>query len=163
MSVLICYDGSPSAREARSVARGTLVPKTAARSMVELGRDECLRLIAETHLGRIAVSAADRTPVIRPVNYTFDERSQSIVFLTATGSKFRALLGAGKAAFEIDGIDPAGDSAWSVVASGITEEITSRSEIERLASHGLETWAPGDQHRWVRIRAFTVSGRRIAQ
>jgi nitroimidazol reductase NimA-like FMN-containing flavoprotein (pyridoxamine 5'-phosphate oxidase superfamily) len=133
-----------------------------AGELAELDRGECLRLLARARLGRIAVSAADRTPIIRPVNYIFDEPSQSVVFRTAAGSKFRALLTAEKAAFEIDGIDPAGHTGWSVIISGITEEITTRSEIERLTARGLESWAPGDRHFWVRIRAFTVSGRRIA-
>jgi nitroimidazol reductase NimA-like FMN-containing flavoprotein (pyridoxamine 5'-phosphate oxidase superfamily) len=134
-----------------------------AGEIFELNRAECLSLLAETRLGRLAVSTTDRTPIIRPVSYCFDARSQSVVFRTAVGSKVRALLDAGKATFEIDGIDQAGSTGWSVIVSGVTEEITGQSEIQRLASIGLEPWAPGHTHRWVRIRAFTVSGRRISR
>jgi nitroimidazol reductase NimA-like FMN-containing flavoprotein (pyridoxamine 5'-phosphate oxidase superfamily) len=68
-----------------------------------------------------------------------------------------------QAAFEIDGIENGDRTAWSVIVSGVTEEITSRDEIERLAAIAHESWAPGDRHYWARIRAYTVSGRRIAR
>jgi hypothetical protein len=54
----------------------------------------------------LAVNGGGEGPrAIRPVNYVFDERSQSVVFRTALGSKFYALLSAAHAAFEVDGID----------------------------------------------------------
>jgi nitroimidazol reductase NimA-like FMN-containing flavoprotein (pyridoxamine 5'-phosphate oxidase superfamily) len=130
--------------------------------MLDLDRGECLRLLAESRFGRIAVATSEGTPVIRPVNYAFDANSQSVVFRTALGSKFHALLVAEKAAFEIDGIDAASRTGWSVIASGVTEEIVDSAEIERLQSIGVDPWAPDFKHHWVRIRAFTVSGRRIA-
>lgn len=37
------------------------------------------------------------------MNYVFDEPSQSVVFRTADGSKFQAMLINANAAFEIDG------------------------------------------------------------
>lgn len=127
--------------------------------MLVLPRDECLRLLARHNFGRLAV--AMDAPVIRPVNYVFDERSQSVVFRTADGSKFHALLLSANAAFEIDGIDPGSGTGWSVIIAGMTEEITSASEIRRLGRLGLGHWAPGPKRHWMRIRAWTVSGRRI--
>lgn len=100
-------------------------------------------------------------PVIRPVNYVFDPSLQSVVFRTASGSKFHALLDAAKAAFEVDGIDEAARTGWSVIIRGITAEVTSPNDIRRLNELGLESWAPGPKPHWVRIRAWTVSGRRI--
>lgn len=127
--------------------------------MVVLSREECLRLLAAHSFGRLAV--AMDTPVIRPVNYLFDEPSQSVVFRTADGSKFHALLVAANAAFEIDGIDPGSRTGWSVIIAGMTEEVTNLSEVRRLDALGLKPWAPGHKPRWMRIRAWTVSGRRI--
>jgi len=127
--------------------------------IVELDRDECLELLASHRFGRLAV--AMDAPVIRPVNYVFDERSQSVVFRTADGSKFHALLRSANAAFEIDGIDEASRTGWSVIISGVTEEITNPSDVRRLDRSGLETWTPDDKSHWMRIRAWTVSGRRI--
>ena len=67
----------------------------------------------------------------------------------------------GNAAFEIDEIDPSSRTGWSVIIVGMTEEITSPTEIRRLDRLGLEKWAPGRKEHWMRIRAWTVTGRRI--
>jgi nitroimidazol reductase NimA-like FMN-containing flavoprotein (pyridoxamine 5'-phosphate oxidase superfamily) len=131
--------------------------------MLELERPECLRLLAATDVGRIVVSVTEWDhPVIRPVNYVFDEPSQSVLIRSALGSKLHALLRSAKAAFEIDGIDPAGRVGWSVIIVGVCEEITNTTELRRIEGLGLEPWAPGHKGHWIRIRANTISGRRIA-
>ena len=129
--------------------------------LVELSREECLRLLGSHSFGRLAVSQGDGAPLIRPVNYAFDERSQSVVFRTGHGSKFHALLRSANAAFEIDGIDEASRTGWSVVMRGVTDEVVGPTEIRRLDTLGLEPWAPGAKPHWMYIRAWTVSGRRI--
>jgi nitroimidazol reductase NimA-like FMN-containing flavoprotein (pyridoxamine 5'-phosphate oxidase superfamily) len=130
--------------------------------LLELSRVECLNLLRRTRFGRLAVSRGEGAPIIRPLNYVFDPRSQSVVFRTAQGSKLHGLLRAREAAFEIDGIDHGGRTGWSVVVIGAAEEVTNASEIRRLDQLGLEVWAPGPRTHWVRIRARTLSGRRIA-
>jgi nitroimidazol reductase NimA-like FMN-containing flavoprotein (pyridoxamine 5'-phosphate oxidase superfamily) len=135
-----------------------------AGQLAELGRDECVELLTLTKVGRLAVSPPDwrAAPVIRPVTYVFDRSSQSIVFRSARGSKFTALLLSGQAAFEIDGIEPEAETGWSVIVQGPVEEITSSAEIHRLERLELRPWAPGEKPHWIRIRANVVSGRRIA-
>ncbi|MGI8712275.1 MAG: pyridoxamine 5'-phosphate oxidase family protein [Solirubrobacteraceae bacterium] len=129
--------------------------------MLELPRAECLRLLAASQFGRIAVNGAS-VPIIRPVNYVFDAASQSVIFRTASGTKLHALLKSASAVFEIDGNDPAALSGWSVIIIGITEEVTDRSEIRRLETIGVDPWPPGVKSHWLRVRARVVSGRRIA-
>jgi uncharacterized protein len=136
-----------------------ILSDTSANAIRVLSRDECLQLLAANNFGRLAVTM--ETPVIRPVNYTFDERSQSVVFRTAAGSKFHALLLQANAAFEIDGIDADARTGWSVIIIGMAEEITNPSEIRRLERLGLDHWAPGGKPYWMRIRAWTVTGRQI--
>jgi nitroimidazol reductase NimA-like FMN-containing flavoprotein (pyridoxamine 5'-phosphate oxidase superfamily) len=138
---------------------GSVNPQAPTSEVLVLSREDCLRLLASNSFGRLAV--AMDSPVIRPVNYVFDEASQSVVFRTADGSKFHAMLVNGNAAFEIDGIDQGSRTGWSVIIGGMTEEITSPSELRRLEHIGLETWTPGRQAHWMRIRAWTVTGRRI--
>ncbi|MDQ6818516.1 MAG: pyridoxamine 5'-phosphate oxidase family protein [Actinomycetota bacterium] len=131
--------------------------------MLELDQPECLRLLAATDVGRIVVSVTEWDhPVIRPVNYVFDEPSQSVLIRAALGSKLHALLRSAKAAFEIDGIDPAGRTGWSVIVLGVCQEITNTTELRRIEGLGLDPWAPGHKGHWIRIRANTVTGRRIA-
>jgi hypothetical protein len=100
--------------------------------------------------------------VIRPVNYVFDEASQSVVFRCTEGTKLVTLLRASRAWFEVDEIDPANRTGWSVLIAGVTEPVTDRREIRRLERLGLESWIAGPESRWVRIRARVVSGRRVA-
>ncbi len=131
--------------------------------MLELDRPECFRLLEATGVGRIAVSVTEWDhPVIRPVNYVFDAPSQSVLIRSRLGSKLHAVLRSATAAFEIDGTDPAGRVGWSVIITGGCEEITNLAELRRIDSLGLEPWPPGDQGHCIRIRASTVSGRRIA-
>ncbi len=129
--------------------------------MRELPRAECLELVAGHRFGRLAISMGDGAPVIRPVNYVFDTSAQAIVFRTARGSKFHAMLKAARAAFEIDAIDEESRTGWSVIVSGVVEEVTSPSDVRRLESLGLDLWAPGPKPHWMHVRAATVSGRRI--
>lgn len=129
--------------------------------MLEITRGECLDLLASHRFGRLAVCTGSGPPLIRPVNYRFDGPSQSVVFRTARGSKFRALIRSTQAAFEIDGIEPRSHTGWSVIIQGVTEEVTRPGDIRRLDALGLEPWAPGDRPHWFHIRAWTVRGRRI--
>jgi uncharacterized protein len=152
------HSHEPTERESAAEV-GSPLPDEPANEMLVLTRDECLQLLRSHRFGRLAVSMD--SPVIRPVNYVFDERSQSVVFRTADGSKFHAMLINGNAAFEIDGIDPGSRVGWSVIIVGMTEEVTNPTEIRRLDRLGLETWTPGRKAHWMRIRAWTVSGRRI--
>jgi nitroimidazol reductase NimA-like FMN-containing flavoprotein (pyridoxamine 5'-phosphate oxidase superfamily) len=130
--------------------------------MLELPREECLALLAANHFGRLIVNTGSATPVIRPVNYIFDDSSQSVVFRTARGSKFHALLHSAHAAFEIDGIEEGSRTGWSVIIKGVTREVTDGFDVRRLDKLRLHTWAPGQKAHWMQIRAWTVSGRRIS-
>jgi uncharacterized protein len=129
--------------------------------LVDLPRSESLRLLAANQFGRLAVALTEGAPVIRPVNYIFDEPSQSVVFRTTDGSKLHGVLHAGEAAFEIDGVDEGSRTGWSVIIRGVAEEVTNQTEVRRLDALGVTPWAPGRRRHWVRIRARTVTGRRI--
>jgi nitroimidazol reductase NimA-like FMN-containing flavoprotein (pyridoxamine 5'-phosphate oxidase superfamily) len=129
--------------------------------VLDVEREACFELLEAANLGRLAVTLPNGQPVIRPVNYSFDRPSQSIVFRTGEGSKFQALIRSKRAAFEVDGIDPVERTGWSVIVQGVTEEVTDPIELERLGKLVLDPWAPGDRPHWFRVRAFTVTGRRV--
>lgn len=128
---------------------------------VILDRERCLKHLAEESFGRVVVSTP-RHPLIRPVNYCFDQGSQSVVFRTASGTKLAALRNAEVASFEIDHVDPATGTGWSVIMEGVIEEVAREYDVVRLAKLRLDPLEPGEKPNWVRIRAFTVSGRMIA-
>ena len=99
--------------------------------------------------------------MISPVNYVFDDRAQSVAFRTSEGTKLHELLHVRHAVFEIDESDPSSRTGWSVIISGVPEEVTRPAEVQRLEGLGLDLWAPGPRAHWIRIGAWSVSGRRI--
>jgi hypothetical protein len=133
------------------------------RTLETLERAECLRLLASNDLGRVVVAMPSGAPVIRPVNYVFDEGSQSVLISTFPGSKLFALTHAKQATFEVDAVDRAEHSGWSVIITGVVEEVTRPNDLDRSRALAIAPWAAaGEELRLLRIRAYTVSGRRVA-
>ena len=129
--------------------------------MTALTRSECIKLLYGQGVGRLAVNGDGVAPLVRPVNYVFDANSQSVVFRTAAGSKLHSLRRETHAAFEVDDLDPDTHTGWSVIIVGAIEPLVRPGEIRRAEALGLEPWTPEERENWVRIRAWTVSGRRI--
>lgn len=125
-----------------------------------LGRDECMRLLATQSVGRLAVLAG-LYPMVVPVNFALDRGI--IVFRTGAGVK----LGAAQhrnVAFEVDDIDVASRSGWSVVVTGMAETVTDDHDpdlVERSQALSIEPFDEGPKDLWVRIIPNGVSGRRI--
>ena len=125
-----------------------------------LTADECLELLADQHVGRLAVIVGGR-PEIFPINYVRD--GESVVFRTNSGTK---LSGAtqGEVAFEVDLIDQRTASGWSVVVHGIAQEVTDvdRADLqEQLRSLPLGVWAAGDRPHLLRIAPRAITGRHV--
>lgn len=126
----------------------------------ELTKGECFGLLARQQVGRVAV-VDDRGPVVFPVNFVLDRHM--VVFRTDEGTKLDAAAGGSRVAFEIDGIDAAAHTGWSVVVRGEAVEVTDRQELARLRKLPLFPWAPGARSRYVRILPSKLTGRRISQ
>ena len=126
--------------------------------MEELGDTECRKLLAEEHLGRLAIVEFGG-PVIFPVNYVFDR--DLVIFRTDPGSKLDAATELERVAFEVDAIDKATRTGWSVVVRGSLAEITDPAYLARLRALPLYPWAPGPKTRYVRVRPRSITGRRI--
>jgi len=128
-------------------------------SWQELTKSECFVLLAKEQLGRVAV-VDGRGPIVVPVNFIFDR--YMVVFRTAEGTKLDAACRGSRVAFEIDGIDNATRTGWSVLVRGEAVEVTDPTELARLRELPLEPWAPGSRTHYVRILPATVTGRRIS-
>jgi nitroimidazol reductase NimA-like FMN-containing flavoprotein (pyridoxamine 5'-phosphate oxidase superfamily) len=125
----------------------------------ELTKAECFELLANEHLGRVAV-VDDRGPVVFPVNFVLDRRT--VVFRTEQGTKLHAAGRGSRVCFEVDRADAVAHTGWSVIVRGEITEVTDRAELERLRELPLQTWAPGVRDRYVRILPAVLTGRRIA-
>jgi uncharacterized protein len=125
----------------------------------ELTRAECFELLADEHVGRVAVTD-DRGPVVFPVNFVLDRHT--VVFRTEAGTKLHAASLGSRVCFEVDGTDAATCTGWSVVVRGEITEVTDRAELARLRELPLRAWGPGARNRYVRILPAALTGRRIA-
>lgn len=136
-------------------------PERAVRgaAFIELSAEECGSLLGLHGVGRIAVSMATG-PVVVPVNYSVVDGS--IVFRTATGAT-PALAAGQPVAFEVDRVDDAFSSGWSVLVRGRARAVTDPDEIRRLGEQAFSApWAGGGRDLWIRVEPAAVSGRRIA-
>ena len=126
-----------------------------------LSTAECLELLERHRFGRLAAVLGEGAPLIRPVNYAFDLHSRSIAIRVVAGSKLLALLDSPRAAFEIDGVDEAARTGWSVIVVGPCEAVTVPSIVDRLERLALQSWAAGAQATWNMIHVGSVSGLRV--
>jgi nitroimidazol reductase NimA-like FMN-containing flavoprotein (pyridoxamine 5'-phosphate oxidase superfamily) len=124
-----------------------------------LSERDCLDLLRSHNVGRIAVNDHGQ-PLIFPVNYATDDRA--VVFRTAPGMKLTSAP-MSQVAFEIDEVDAAAGTAWSVLVQGVAYEITSALDhlSERLRALVVEPMAPGDRRSWVAVMRREISGRRF--
>lgn len=120
--------------------------------------DTCLGLLSRHHFGRVAVNDA-HGPVVLPVNYLIDRGS--VVFRTAEGTKLDAAVAEQAVGFEVDEVDEATRSGWSVLIRGTIEEVVDADELDRLRLQPLSPFVGGERERFVRIWSSSITGRRI--
>jgi nitroimidazol reductase NimA-like FMN-containing flavoprotein (pyridoxamine 5'-phosphate oxidase superfamily) len=128
--------------------------------LIELGREECLRLLLQHHVGRVAVKV-DGQPHIVPVTYAADTGGH-VVFRTGPDTVLTK-VDLERVAFEIDGVDEQARSGWSVSVHGFGREITDDDDqTARYLRQKLgASWAPGPRPRWFVISPREVTGRRL--
>jgi nitroimidazol reductase NimA-like FMN-containing flavoprotein (pyridoxamine 5'-phosphate oxidase superfamily) len=125
-----------------------------------LSEAECLHLLSRACVGRVGFVVGGR-PHVLPVNYAADDRGV-VVFRTAANSLLTAVAHQ-PVAFEIDGVDAAHRTGWSVAVQGEATEIAELGtpEVDRLRAMPVVTWAPGRRDRWFAITPELITGRRL--
>lgn len=123
----------------------------------QLDEAECLSLMRNHYLGRVALSSG-ALPVVVPVLYSMLGRDP--VFRTDAGSKLEA-AGAGQVlCLEVDDFEPMDHSGWSVNVTGRSEVLTDPDDLAAAAALPLRPWV-GNGDAYVRITATVITGRRI--
>lgn len=85
-----------------------------------------------------------------------------VVFRTDEGTKLGTAARRGRVAFEVNGVDQAAHTGWSVVVRGEATEVADPAELARLRKLRLSPWAPGAKSRYVRILPAKLTGWRIS-
>ena len=125
----------------------------------DLPQEECLQLLREHSVGRIAV-VIDDNPVIVPVNYRLVEASDLtwVALRTRPGNIIdRAPM---NAAFEIDGIDPFHQQGWSVLVRGTLHHVDPDAADFR-ERFDPQPWLTAERDAWLVVQPFAISGRRL--
>ncbi len=128
-------------------------------TMEVLSDDECIDLLRQVPVGRIAVTV-DALPVILPVNFAVVDGA--VVFRTLEGTKLAAATASAVVAFEVDSYKADGRTGWSVMVQGMAAEVTDAASLQEVDSASLDAWAlDGAADHVVRIEVHRVSGRRF--
>ncbi|MFJ8114157.1 pyridoxamine 5'-phosphate oxidase family protein [Streptomyces sp. NPDC096132] len=125
----------------------------------ELGRQECLRLLAKVPVGRI-VYTRQALPAVLPVNFCLDHDGAVLVRTSASSDLAGAVDGA-VVAFQADEVDAATHSGWSVVVTGAAGLVTDPTEHARLLRTGPHSWAPSPRETFIRIAPQLITGRQL--
>lgn len=125
-------------------------------TLVDVPAQECWQLVTTTSVGRIAWSTADG-PVVIPVNFVVD--GSSIYVRTPIYSALAQNADAERVALEVDRLDEATRSGWSVLARG-------RAEVrygDPFDGGGpeLKPWPRGPRSATVVIAVDDITGRRL--
>jgi uncharacterized protein len=120
----------------------------------------CLRLVAATDVGRMAV-VVDGRPRIVVLNHVLDDGD--LLFRTRDDAMLARLTADGvavHAVYEVDSAFPVMRSGWSVVVTGLLTRETDPARTAR-ARERIEAWAHGDRDTVLRLGLDQVDGRRV--
>jgi nitroimidazol reductase NimA-like FMN-containing flavoprotein (pyridoxamine 5'-phosphate oxidase superfamily) len=124
-----------------------------------LTHSECFALLATVPVGRVVYS--DRAmPIIVPVNFSLV--GSDVIVRTGRRSRLAMHAPGNVVAFEVDDIDMASRSGWSVVLTGVIRLVRDSDELGQLDDLSLPAWGATDFDSYLSLRPDVVSGRRIA-
>jgi nitroimidazol reductase NimA-like FMN-containing flavoprotein (pyridoxamine 5'-phosphate oxidase superfamily) len=131
-----------------------------------LSYDECLGLLQAEAVGRIAV-LADPYPLIFPVNYRLvefpDGRAPGHTWIAIRTRPGNTIDRAPTfVSFEIDGVDHAHRTGWSVLVAG-TLHAVDPGAAEFRARFDTNPWLDADRERWLVIHPARITGRRVGE
>jgi uncharacterized protein len=123
---------------------------------VDLGRDECLRLLGTNAVGRLCVIEGGY-PVAYPVNYrlVYETDENPVVVMRARAGGVLDVAGS-KVGFQIDGHDAIGETGWSVLARGVLRDGLVEGAPDWLSHWNPRPWA-GQRDQWLYMPVDSVT------
>jgi hypothetical protein len=144
----------------------SMTPPTAVRGgdarLEQLSRYDCWQLVSEAGgpdgIARVVWSGPEG-PAILPVNFTVADGF--LWFQTTEGSRLARQCADQRVLVEVDDIDPASHTGWSVVVSGLATCVPPDEDPGLLG--GLLVWPSGPRDLLVKVEADELTGRRLAR
>jgi hypothetical protein len=121
-----------------------------------LSRAEAIALLETQEVGRL-VYTRRALPAVIPVNYAV--RSGGILIWTGSSSSLGQAVRGSVVAFQVDELDRATHSGWSVTVTASAQLVTDEAELEKAHVDGPVPWAPGIKDHLIRIPLTMVTGR----
>jgi hypothetical protein len=122
--------------------------------LAALGVDECYALLGSTAFGRLAYVARAGVPDVVPVNYCLS--GDGVLIRTGSGPKLQAAQRGDTVAFEVDHVDEADRSGWSVVVVGRLSVV---EPDEPVTGPAPQPWATGPRRHQQRLEPRRVTAR----
>jgi nitroimidazol reductase NimA-like FMN-containing flavoprotein (pyridoxamine 5'-phosphate oxidase superfamily) len=128
------------------------------KTLETIPQAEAVALLGAQDVGRL-VYTRHALPAVTPVN--FELRDDAVWIWTASPSSMAQAVRGAVVAFEVDHLDPASRTGWSVLVLGVAELVTDQEVLARARVLGPQPWASGRKEYLIRIPLGVVSGRRI--
>jgi nitroimidazol reductase NimA-like FMN-containing flavoprotein (pyridoxamine 5'-phosphate oxidase superfamily) len=129
-------------------------------AIVKLAPSECLALLEQAKVGRIALSVR-ALPVIQPVRFVLS--AGLIIFRAAPGSQLSRAAPDAVVAFQADHSDEDSATGWHVMAQGRCQEVTSPTVTDELRNLPLAAWAAvPHQDTFMQILPTDITGERVS-
>ena len=152
-------DERDSQERARTLMTDAAAQFAASQRPHELTNQECQDRLASGTMGRVAWSAGGLQHIL-PVSYAM--HVGNVVFRTSPYGVLAQLKHRTNVAFEIDQVDVAAGTAWSVVVQGRAEAVVLPQELVALwARSDIVPWAPGTRNVFIAIVPQIISGRTL--
>ncbi|MFJ1704947.1 helix-turn-helix domain-containing protein [Kitasatospora sp. NPDC088346] len=124
----------------------------------ELAPSECWARMAPGGVGRVALSTPDG-PQVLPVNYRVLDGT--VLYRTTAASTAATAVGE-RVAFEVDRLDEALGTGWSVLVTGPAHRVAEADAVRWLGEHAdPRPWVGGERDVWVRIEPGRITGRAV--
>jgi uncharacterized protein len=123
-----------------------------------LDRAESLKLLATVPVGRL-IFTVNALPAVRLMNFVVADGL--IVMRTSAGSTAARKGGGTIVTFEVDELDAATCSGWSVTVTGRAALVSDRAQAAQYRQLPLMSWAAGPRDQFMTITTDLAEGRRV--